>query len=104
MLYFKKYDTDFGGKLIALCDSELLGHRYSEGKVVIDLETYAGFYKGDLLNEEEAEKRFTKDDVHSANIVGRRSVSIFLKKGIISKEDVRTVGEVPFVHVYRILS
>ncbi|MHB1830461.1 MAG: DUF424 domain-containing protein [Candidatus Micrarchaeaceae archaeon] len=101
MIYLNKFDSP-KGIMLAMCDEELIGRVLKEGKVEIDLEKYGAFYKGDLMSEEEASDLVT-DKVYSANVVGDRCVSIFVKKGLVKPEDIKTVQGVKFIHLFRIL-
>jgi uncharacterized protein len=100
MIYFKIHNTP-EGDIIAMCDSELLGRVFKEGKLELDLEKYSDFYKGDLLEDDEAPEYIKKGmPFYTANIVGKRSVDIFLKKGLLSRKEIRKVMSVPYVHLY----
>lgn len=101
MLYIKKYETE-NGSIIALCDEELLGKIFSNGLSKLDLDKYAEFYKGELVNEEKAKDMINLDEIYSANIVGKRAVGIFLEKKIVKKSEVKTISGVPFAQVYSI--
>ena len=79
MIYFKGHETD-KGTIIAMCDEELLGRVLKEGKRELDLEKYSGFYNEELITEQEAKSRI-KDDLYTANVVGKRSVQIFALLG-----------------------
>jgi len=100
MIFVKKYCTDHG-VMLAMCDEELIGRVLKEGKIEIDLEKYASFYKGDLMSEADA-MAIEINELYSANIVGERSVSIMMKKGIVGKDEVKKACKVPFVQVYRL--
>jgi hypothetical protein len=100
MIYFNKFDTA-KGKMIAMCDEELMGSIFQEGKMVIDLQRYGGFYKGDLLTEDDVRSQID-DTVYSANVVGNRSVQILLDAKLIKKSDIKTVQGVKMVHLFRI--
>lgn len=101
MICFKKYPMQFGD-MLAMCDEELLGRVLKEGKVYIDLEKYASFYKGEVLSEADAEGRISFDEVRSANVIGKRSVDLLIKFKIITRADVRLVQDVPVVQVYNV--
>ena len=100
MIYLNKFDSP-KGIMLAMCDEELMGRVLTEGKVEIDLEKYGAFYKGDLISEEEASDLVT-EKVYSANVVGERSVSIFVRKGIVKQDEVRTVQGVKFLHLFKV--
>mgnify|MGYP005849511927 CR=1 FL=1 len=86
--------------IAALCDRELIGRIYREGPFVLDLKTYADFYRGSLVEEKEAVEALRSAD--SLNIVGRRSVALAKRLGLVADGDVRFVKSVPYVQVYRI--
>ena len=90
------------GSVVAMCDEELIGRVLREGKLVLDLDKYASFYRGELLGEAEAAGRISGERIYSANIVGARSVGIVVKFGLVAADDVRAVEGVPFVQLYAI--
>lgn len=100
MIYFNRFESP-KGIMIAMCDEELMGRMLSEGRIEIDLEHYGGFYKGELLAEDEAARRIDRK-VYSANIVGNRSVDILVRMGIVKGDEVKTVQGVKFVHIFRV--
>ena len=100
MIYLNKFDTT-KGLMLAMCDEELMGTVLREGKVEINLKLYGSFYKGDLITEGEANDIVT-DRVYSANVVGDRSVAIFIRKGIVRPDEVRTVQGVKFIHLFKV--
>jgi uncharacterized protein len=102
MIYFKSYMTEHGS-VVAMCDQELIGRVLRSGKLVLDLDKYASFYKGELMSEEEAAVRIGSEKIYSANVVGERSVGIVVKFGLVAAEDVRIVEDVPFVQIYAIV-
>ena len=81
MIYIKIHNTP-EGEMVAMCDSELIGKVYSESKTEIDLQKYSDFYKGELVEEKEAEPVAERKGVYTANIVGERSVGLFIKSGV----------------------
>ncbi len=99
-IYIKVHPTP-EGEIIAMCDSELLGRKYSEGKVELDLSAYSNFYRGELVGEEEAGSAIALDGFYTANIVGERSVRIFIRKGIASESDVKRVEGIPYMHLFK---
>lgn len=89
MIYVKIHK---GGNsfVTSICDSELVGKKFLEGKLVLDVSER--FFKGELVSEEEVCDYF-KDAVN-LNIVGKRSCGIALKMGLISSENILVVGGV----------
>ena len=51
MILVKVHETP-NGKLIAVCDEELLGKRYEEGNKELDLVRYSDFYRGEREDED----------------------------------------------------
>ncbi len=100
MIYFNKFDTA-KGRMIAMCDEELMGNIFEEGKIIIDLEHYGGFYKGELLTEDDARKQLGPA-VYSANVIGNRSVKLLIEAKLVKESDVKTVQGVKFVHLFKV--
>ncbi len=87
--------------MVAMCDEELMGRVFREGKVEIDLDRYGGFYKGELVSEDDA-KRLVGMRVYSANVVGARSVRLLVEVGLVKAKEVKSVQGVPVVHLFRV--
>ena len=82
--------------VVAICDKELLGKKFEEGKFQLNIKE--NFYKGKEVNTEsvlEIMKKMSAEDA-TFNIVGEKSTNAALKAGIISKEEVGRIKEVPF--------
>ncbi|MDE1866034.1 MAG: DUF424 family protein [Candidatus Micrarchaeota archaeon] len=101
MIYVKLHNTD-NGNMLAMCDSSLIGKVISEGDVEINLKDYSDFYKGQLVSEEGALGLVKREEIMSANIVGKESIAVCLKKGVIERKNVREVGKVPYANAFRI--
>lgn len=97
-IYVKRYSTD-KGEIIAMCDEELIGKEFSEGKRKLDLKRYADFYKGELLKDG---IEIEVDDLYSANIVGERSVNLVISKGIASENEVMEMDGIKYLQIYRL--
>lgn len=85
--------------IVAVCDSDLLGKRFEEGKFQLDIKE--SFYKGEEMSEEKTidfMMSMSKEDA-TFNIVGKDSVEAALQAGIISQEGVGNIGGVPFAMV-----
>jgi len=83
--------------VVAVCDSELIGKTFEEGK--FQLEVKASFFSGKEMNEEETISVMEKmmDEDATFNIVGKNSVEAALKAGIIDEDSVKEVQGIPFV-------
>jgi hypothetical protein len=99
-IYVKIHDTP-EGSIIAMCDVELIGSKHSEGKSELDLESYAGFYIGDLMKPEDAGALVGEIDFYTANIVGEASVGIFIERKMAEASDIRKIGRVPCLHLFK---
>ncbi len=85
--------------VVAICDSNLLGKRFEEGEK--QLHITENFYGGKEINEKELTEqieKLTKQDA-TFNIVGKKSIGIGIKSGIISKKGVMEVKNIPFALV-----
>jgi len=102
MIYLKIHKTE-KGDMIAMCDEELLGKDFSEGKIVLDLKTYSDFYKGDLMSRKQILGALDVAALYSANVVGKESVEVMQEKGMVEEGAVKMVGKVPFVQIYKIV-
>ncbi len=85
--------------VVAICDKELLGKKFEEGKFQLDVKE--NFYKGEEANEEdsiEIMKKMLAED-STFNIVGKKSINSALKAGVISVEEIGKIKGVPFAMV-----
>jgi len=83
-------------KVVALCDKEILGKKFEEGKRQLDVRE--SFYKGDevdLQNIVEKLKELRIDDA-TFNIVGEKAVGVAKEAGVIGNGNVGSVDGVPF--------
>ncbi|MDE1856886.1 MAG: DUF424 family protein [Candidatus Micrarchaeota archaeon] len=104
MIYLKVHKSEHGS-VIGMCDKELIDSVLEEGDVTIDVKSYASFYKGDLLNQNQASKRLEEHlgEIYSANIVGKESVGIAMAVSLIHKDNVKRISGVPYAHAYKII-
>lgn len=84
----KGYD---GKKVIAVCDSDLIGKKFEDGKLRLDLG--CNFYKGEEKTEEDLEKELKMPC--SVNIVGKKSMKFFVDRGLIDKKNAVRIKNVP---------
>ncbi len=85
--------------VVAVCDSELVGKKFEEGKKQLDVRE--NFYKGEEMDAERTveimKKEFSNDSTF--NIVGKESVNAALGAGVISDGNIGEVQGVPFALV-----
>ena len=83
--------------LVAVCDSELLGATFREGKLKLEVKT--DFYKGVPTNVHDALQVINGADI--ANLVGDGIVEAAVQKGFVSPSAVLRIGGVPHVQIVR---
>jgi len=85
--------------IVAVCDDELLGKKFEEGKLQLDVKE--SFFKGKESSREEVSDimRDMKLEDSTFNIIGEKSVQIALETGIITKEGIRKIANIPFALV-----
>jgi len=97
MFYMKVYRVGFE-VLVAVCDKELIGKRFSDG--FLKLEVSEKFYKGEVVGEDEILRFLRQATI--ANIVGERAVRIAVENGIIDAENIIFIEGVPHAQMVRI--
>ncbi len=79
-----------GSKIVAVCDSELLGKKFEEKGLQIDLT--GKFYKGEKASEEKI--KIMLKDAYVADFVGKESVMLGIKSGLVEEANVSVVAGV----------
>ena len=82
--------------VVAVCDSELLGKCFEEGKFQLDVKE--SFYKGEKTSEKqtiEIMKKMIEEDA-IFNIVGPKSIAAAIKAGILQEGSTKTIQGIPF--------
>ena len=89
-MYLKTYKS---GKevLIAVCDCEILGKRFEEGPLHIDV--CADFFGNVKAAPEEIERSLSSATI--ANFVGRNAVDFAIELGYVDRENVLVIDGVP---------
>ena len=86
-------------EIVAICDTDLLGKRFEEGKFQLDVKE--SFFKGDEKNKEETIKiiqDLAKEDA-TFYIIGEESTQTALEAGLITEEGIKKIDGVPFALV-----
>jgi len=91
----KVHKSHDGRAVIALCDSNLLGKKFEQGNLQLDLTSE--FYNGEEKSKEEILK-LLRQPCH-VNAVGKESINFLKEKGLISKENIITIADIPHVEV-----
>ncbi|NYZ76073.1 DUF424 family protein [Candidatus Micrarchaeota archaeon] len=87
-------------KIVAVCDAELIGKVLREGELVLNLEKYASFYKGEEADEATVEKELLT--ATSMNLVGENAVAIAKRMKLVKDSNVMKIQKVPHVQIYKI--
>jgi hypothetical protein len=85
--------------VVAICDKELIGKSFEQGN--FQLEVKESFFNGKEVSEKEALEiisNMAKEDA-TFSIVGKKAVNLALKTGIIEREGIKTIQEIPFALV-----
>jgi len=93
--HFKTYATK-QGKLVAACDADLVGRSFKEGKA--RLRVNKDFYSGD-----EGDFAAIKQELEAAqiaNLVGERLISQLINEGYLTKDEIKTVEDVPHSQIF----
>jgi len=82
-------------KIVAVCDAELIGKKFIEGNIQLDLTSE--FYGGKKMKETEVIEilKGLNEDDSTFNIVGKKSVAAAIKAGIIDKSGVMKIKGIP---------
>jgi hypothetical protein len=87
-------------KIVAVCDAELIGKVLREGELVLNLDKYASFYKGEEADESMVEKELLT--ATSVNLVGEKATGIAKRMKLVKESDIIHIQKVPHVQIYRI--
>jgi hypothetical protein len=87
----KIHKTQDGKKIVAICDEELIGKKFKEKNIQIDLSS--NFYNGEKKTEKDIKKIF--DDAYIVNMVGKKSVNLGKKAGIVLENNIIYVQKIP---------
>ncbi|VVC02787.1 Uncharacterised protein [Candidatus Bilamarchaeum dharawalense] len=98
-LYLKVHENK-EGRVIAVCDGDLIGKVLTDGNAHMDLDRYRGFYVGKEVEDGEVKKELTT--FSSINMVGKHAVGIALEMGLANKQDVMYIKNIPYIQIYKI--
>jgi hypothetical protein len=91
----KKHSSQ-GRLVIAVCDNSLVGKKFEEGDLILDLSS--DFYKGEEMGEEELKELVKK--ANTINVVGEESVGFFIKEGIVSENEVKEISGIKYSLIF----
>lgn len=96
-MYLKVHNTPTG-KIIAVCDKELIGKVLDDGTIFMDLDKNRSFYVGKIASKDEIKREL--ESFSSINFVGKNAIDLLLGMNLVEKDSVEKVSNVPFVQVY----
>jgi len=85
--------------IVSICDEEILGKKFEEGKFQLDLRE--SFYKGESMDENKIISMIKKMALEDAtfNIAGEQSIKTAINAGIITAESIARIKNIPFALV-----
>jgi len=89
--------NDPSHKLVAICDSALIGRTFREGKVKLDVKVE--FYRGSLTSVDKAMEALQSADI--GNLVGDVSVGAAIDRGLVDPAAIIKVNGVPHVQIVK---
>lgn len=84
----KSYD---GKKIVAVCDSDLVGKKFEDGKTQLDMS--GSFYKGEERSEGDILKELRQHGC--LNVVGEESVRFFVDKKMVDPDKIIRIKGIP---------
>jgi len=98
-MYMKVMEAE-GRRIVAVCDSELLGRKFEEGDRSLDLESNRSFYEGTLSEKSVVLNSLLMAD--SVNLVGEKAVAAGKEAGLVEEESIIRIAGIPHAQVYRL--
>lgn len=95
MLTVKIHPTS-NGKILVVSDKEILGRKFEEGNLQLDLSKE--FYRGE--EKPEAEIKALVKAAYLLHLTGRKTLKFFSGLGIINKKRILIVKGIPHAEVY----
>lgn len=85
-------------KIVAICDENLLGKKFEEKNLQLDLSS--NFYKGKRKTEQEILDIIK--DAYIVNVTGKKSTEIILKIGLVDKKNIIKINNIPHAQILMI--
>lgn len=93
MFYVKIHQIDKTRILVAACDKDLKGKKFSENRLQLDLTS--SFYSGELMDAAHLKPILRR--CYSFNLVGDDVVSIAVAEKITSEKYIKKIKNIPYV-------
>jgi len=82
--------------VIAICDNDLLGKKFEQD--IRELNIRESFFKGTQMSKEEILNLMrAESSTATFNIIGKDSINVAIQAGIIEKEAIKRIKNVPFI-------
>jgi len=81
--------------ILALCDSDLIGKKFEENQVILDLESE--FYQGEEQDNDMIADMMRNVDI--VNMVGEKSIALAQKEGLLGKDEIKEVQGIPHAQI-----
>jgi len=91
IMIVKKNVYDDGRLFLAVCDNDLIGKKFEDEKLQLDLTS--SFFNGEEKNAEEIILLVKKS--YMVNFVGKESVGFALKESLVEKDNILTIKDIP---------
>lgn len=98
MISIKKYKQG-SDLLIGACDEELIGKKFEDGKLQIDVSK--SFYDGERISADVLKKFL--EDATIANLVGEETVKCAIELGLVDPSCVLKIKGIPHAQMVRML-
>jgi hypothetical protein len=98
LVYMKIHEAQ-GEKIIAICDENLLGKRFAENNLVLDVNKY--FYGGILVPLSVAMEK--AEEATILNLVGINTVNAAIKRKLVHPDAVIKIAGVPHAQAVKVL-
>ncbi|MFH1785686.1 MAG: DUF424 family protein [Candidatus Micrarchaeota archaeon] len=98
-LYLKIHKNN-QGKIVAACDSDIIGRVLEDENTHMDLDKYRGFYVGERVKEEQLRSELLT--FTSVNLVGKKAVEVAVAMKLVNKKDVMYINNIPYIQIYKI--
>ena len=92
-----KIHEQSGKKVLAACDSSLLGKEFEEGQR--HFKAYESFYAGEQIEKEKFLGLLEEHD--SINLFGEECVNAAIEKGLITEDAVIRIQGIPHAQIFK---
>ena len=86
-----------GEILVAACDEELLGKKFEDGE--LQLEVHTSFYDGFRVDERGLVQQLQNSTM--ANLVGEQVINCVINAGIVTKDCIIRIQNIPHAQIFR---